>query len=220
MQTFSRAITLITMTTLLTTQSGCVTRALLSMGENSNPASPPIEQPVSYLGAQRDGRMLNLEYDTSVDSEGKEHSGKRKAYRVDLGKMDWRNLGPTPLDSYCTSNMWMRLLPNAPPQPPAPLFAGRPDDISLIVGVHKQYATGFPPLSVHTKGLDTWIVCGAGDFIGYAQAPVPPAAHPGSDGTRHPGYIVGIVLLFPFALAVDIAGIAFYGAICLAARGC
>ena len=162
--------------------------------------------------------MLHLEYDTTVDSDDKQHTGTLSAFRVDLGNLNWQALGPAPIDPYCTPNMWMKLSPNAPPQPRAPLFAGRPNDIPMILGVHKQYATGFPPISVHANGLDAWIVCGAGDWIGYAQAPMPPPAHPGSDGTRHPGYIVAIVILFPFALAVDIAGGVFYAAACLSGR--
>lgn len=210
MKTLSRATTLTTMAALLATQPGCVTQALLSMGEGSNPASPPVQQPVAYTGVYRDGRILHLEYDTTVDSDGKQHSDKASAFNVDLGTLNWQNLGPAPIDPYCTADMWMKLLPNAPPQPRAPLLPGRPNDIAMILGVHKQYATGFPPLSLHVNGLDTWIVCGAGDWIGYAQAPMPPPPHPGSDGTRHPGYIVAIVLLFPFALTADILGGAIY----------
>jgi hypothetical protein len=218
MTTLSSAMTTITMTALLTTQPGCVTRALVGMGEYSNPRSPPIEQPVTYLGAQRDGRKLNLEYDTTLDAEGNRHSRTRAIFPVDLGNLHWQDLGPVPMDPYCTSNMWMRLVPNAPPQPPVPVLSGRRNDIPLVLGMHKHYATGFPPISVHTQGLDTWIVCGAGDFVGYARAPIPPEPHPGSDGTRHPGYIVAIVLLFPFALAVDIVGGVFYVAVCLSGK--
>ena len=204
-----------TMSAVLATQPGCLTRALVGLGENSNPASPPIRQPVSYIGAQREGRILHLEYDTSIDADGKKRTGKFSSFRVDMGKLQWQAMGPAPMDPYCTSNMWMQLLPNAAPQPRPPLFSERVDDIGWIAGFHKQYATGFPPISVHNKGLDTLIVCGAGDWIGYARAPVPPAPHPGSDGTRHPGYIVAIVVLFPFALAVDIVGGVFYVAACM-----
>lgn len=200
---------------LLATQSGCVTSALLKWGEGSDPYIPRTEQPVAYTGAARSNRYLELEYTTTVDSDGNVQTRAPTSFRVDLGALSWRPAGPAPMDPYCASEAWYRLLPSAPPQPPAPLILRRPTDMNAIIGMHKQYATGFPALSVQTSGIDTLVVCGSGDAIGYAQAPTPPEPQEGQEGGRKAGYIVGIALLFPFALAVDIAGGLIYVAACI-----
>lgn len=56
--------------------------------------------------------MTVLLADTTIDSEGKEHPNPRGVFPVDLGTLRWQNLGPAPMDAYCTAAMWKSLLPN------------------------------------------------------------------------------------------------------------
>jgi hypothetical protein len=195
---------------LLMTQPGCITQALLKLGE---PSGGPTEQPVRYTQAVRDGRMIVLKYESTVDADGNVHSGGYAGMRYDLATAQWLPLGAAPVDPYCTREMWLRLLPNAPPQPPAALIPVRPSNRAQVALLHKQQATGFPPMSVQLHGLDAWIVCGAGDAIGLTTVPAPP---PPESGERSTGATVAIVLLFPFALALDITFGVFYGLALLA----
>jgi hypothetical protein len=204
MAKLSKAVAVATIGTLLITQPACVTAALLKLDE---PSGGPTEQPVGYTKASRDGRMLALDYESTIDADGNIHSSGGAKERVDLATAPWFRLGPAPIDPYCTPAMWGRLLPNAPPQPPPPLIQARPSNSAQIALLHKRHATGFPPMTVQLQGLDAWILCGAGDAIGVTHVPVPP---PPESGERSTGAVVAIVLLFPFALAVDIAfGLAY-----------
>ncbi len=217
---------------LLSTQTGCLTSALLKLGEGT-PATPRTEQPVAYTQAVRDGRFVELQFNSTLDADGNVHSNAPaldadgrvrssppSATRVDLGSVYWRGFMDGPLDPYCSREMWQRLLPSAPPQPPPGLVPIRPADHRDVIALHKQMATGFPPMTVQLNGIDAWIVCGAGDAIGYAEAPTPPPPQAGSEGGRSAGAVVAIVILFPFALAADIVGAVFYAAICLSGSGC
>jgi hypothetical protein len=193
-----QAVSAVILAILLVTQPGCVTQALFKLGE---PTKGPREQPVHYTRALRNGRVLALEFDSTIDADGTIHSvSPPSAVRVDLTTVEWMPLWGFPIDPYCTREMWARLLPNPPPQPPVAL-TGRPAKTVNIALLHKQRATGIPPMSVQVQDLDAWIVCGAGDAIGVARVPAPP---PPVSGETSTAATVAIVLLFPFALAIDI----------------
>lgn len=199
MAKLSKSVAAAMIGTLLATQPGCVTEALLKLGE---PSGGPTEQPVRYTHAIRDGRALALAYNAMVDADGNTRSMGPASVRVDLATAPWQRLGATPIDPYCTPEMWARLLPNAPPQPPVPLILNRSHNSAMVAWLHRQRATGFPPMTVQLDGLDAWIVCGAGDALGVTHMPAPP---PPESGERPVGATVAIVLLFPFALAIDLA---------------
>jgi hypothetical protein len=198
MAKLSKAVAVLMIGFLLFTQPACLTAALLDLGK---PSGGPTEQPAGYTKAIRDGRFLALEYESTIDADGNTHESGGARTRIDLGEAQWAPLGAIPIDPYCTQQTWLRLLPNAPPQPPAPLILVRPSAHAQIAALHKQHATGFPPMTVQLQGLDAWILCGAGDAIGVTYVPPPP---PPQSGERSTGAVVAIVILFPFALAVDI----------------
>jgi hypothetical protein len=194
-----QAVSAVILAILLITQPGCVTEALLKLGE---PAKGPTEQPARYTRALRNGRELALEFDLMVDADGKVYPTTPSAVRVDLMTASWRPLwAGFPIDPYCTREMWARVLPNPLPQPPVAL-TGRPANTVNIARLHKQRATGFPPMSVQVHDMDAWILCGAGDAIGVVHMPAPP---PPVSGERSTAATVAIVILFPFALAIDIS---------------
>lgn len=218
MKAFFKVIAVLMSVVLPLTQTACVTAALLKIGEDRK-ATWPVEQPVGYIGTKRDGHFVALRYDTTVDSEGNRHPDASNI-RVDLASAYWQNLTAVPMDPYCTPAMWQRLDPNAEEQPPAPLILNRSNDYRQIIAMHKQHATGFPPMTVQVSGLNAWVVCGAGDAIGYTEAPTPPPPQPGTEGGRTAGEIALIVILFPFALAVDVIGAVFYIAVCISGSRC
>jgi hypothetical protein len=149
--------------------------------------------------------MIALEYDTTVDADGALRQGSTANFQVDLAKLPWERIKTTPVDPDCTSS--------GPPghqfrHSNVPLVPRPSNDVQAVIGVHEQYAKGLPPLSVQTINLDAWIVCGAGDSIGYAQAPSPARPDRGDEGGRTAGQVVTTIVLLPFALALDVVTVA------------
>lgn len=199
---FSLAVRAAVTAILVVTQAGCITSALMKLGEGSG---VPTEQPVRYTGAIRYGNVLALQYIESLDHHGNVSTGIFRD-RVNLTDAAWQRFGAAPMDPYCHPSMWARILPSTPSQP-VPVINGRSGDLAQLASLHRARATGFPPMTVHLEGLDAWILCGADDRIGYTMVPAPPEPE---SGHRSAGAVAAIIVLFPFALTADIAFGAFY----------
>ena len=189
---------------LLATQSACLTSKVVKIGEDDRLA--PTAQPWAYSAAEREGGLLWLQYDSTVDGDGRIRRDAKGEFRVDLAELSWRKAGPSPVDAACLATAW-RALPPDTARRPVPLVGRGSDEVKEVVARHAHFAAGQPPLSVQGVDVDTWIVCGGGDAIGYAEAPKPPEAQPSSLRTEH---VVTRIVLFPFALALDVVGGVLY----------
>jgi hypothetical protein len=215
---------------LLATQQACMTAKLLEAArEDPKPARParaPIEhQPVAYTAAERQGSWLALQYDTIADADGVVRTGSPANFNVHLAQLSWQPMGTAPRDANCFFWGDIPKAAGAPWSANVPLVQRPSNDIQEVIAIHKQQAAGLPLLSIQTRGLDTWIVCGTADGISYAQAPTPPPAERGDAGDRGDGgggtaKVVKTILLLPFALAVDVLGVAMCTLSFISGRSC
>lgn len=170
--------------------SGCVTRALLRLGD-------PDDPPAAYDAVSRDGGVLLLHYSAIAhDGEIREADDEEE---VALASLVFRPVGVGPMDPACMSTAWSAA-PSTGPLPVPAVTSGALDR-EAGAAVHAKIATGSPPLSVHFSGLDFRVFCGAGDAMAYAEF-----THPPAETGKPAGAIAAIVFLFPLALVADACG--------------
>jgi hypothetical protein len=171
--------------------SGCVTRALLTLGD-------PDDPPARYDRLSRATGSLYVHYD-AILHEGEVRDGADDDEEVHLALLDWRSVEPGAIDAACTPDAWAAMTDETLVD--VPMLTSRPLDVKEGAAVHQTFATGTPPLSAQFAGTDFRVFCGRGSGVAYADV-----THPPPRTGKPPGAVAAIVILFPFALVADVCG--------------
>jgi hypothetical protein len=184
----------LTLLAVLVLLPGCATRALLKLGTAGDP-------PDHYDRAHRTGDRLTVEYD--YENQGGKPSKRFFAGKAELeiSKLSWQAMSAGDPEPACLPRAWAAL-GSSGPEVAVPFISDRPARVREVVDLHAKSAAGTPLLSIQSQGLGFWLLCGTREHL--ARAEVYPASAP--EGGRSAGAITAIVLLFPFALVVDICG--------------